>query len=236
LDNSKTKNLKYSNIKYILIITGIILGGIPIVLYFSDWYYGVQIEKFGLGDELLFIHDNLSLIIIVFAPMTLGYLTLLRITDKKPKKIYNINIYSLIIIILIVVCSIILVVQFVNYSVAKPDGISIRKGLFDEEDHYEWNEVNNVYITYGISIKNKVSIYYLINLEDGTEINAYNSKYFFNSIVKLDKFINDKGIPIHRAKVIEDDYETFKYKFQGKGRTNVDRFKVMEQIFNMTNR
>ncbi|NRT73824.1 hypothetical protein [Clostridium beijerinckii] len=199
---------------------------LPVILFISNFYYKFQNTMFSNADELLFVHDSLSLIIICFSPGIILFCIILHIRINTSIKIMRVKIFLFIPIVVFIISLFVLTLQFFKYTGVSNEGISVRNGILSSSKNYTWSNVTDVEVSYELGYKHKVEIDYNIHLNDGIIVNAYNSEDFFSNIVNLDNFIKNKGIKIIRSNIKPSDYGEFDYVFHG------DRMKVILSILN----
>lgn len=198
----------------------------PVILFISNFYYKFQNTMFSNADELLFVHDSLSLIIIFFSPGIILFCIILHIRINTSIKIMRVKIFLFIPIVVFIISLFVLTLQFFKYTGISNEGISVRNGILSSSKNYTWSDVTDVEVSYELGYKNRIDIHYDIHLNDGTIVNAHDSEDFFSKIVNLDNFIKNKGIKIIRSNIKPSDYGEFDYVFHG------DRMKVILSILN----
>jgi hypothetical protein len=129
-----------------------------------------------------------------------------------------------------VIC-VFLLFDFFHYTDINSNGINVKKGSIYNIKYYSWDDVENVKVIYKYWYKSNIDISYNIYLNDGSFIDAFNSKHCFDIIIKLDEFIQKKNILIVRSEILNQDKAQFEMQFGGKGSTSVNRFNVLKTIF-----
>lgn len=199
---------------------------LPIILCLYYFYYDFQISIFSNNNTLLFIHDNLSKIIIVSSPFIILFCISFNIQSDTSIRIMKIRIYLFISIVIFIISSFILVCQFFECVDINKEGIYARNGIFSANKNYMWSDVTYAEVSYERGYKNEIDIIYNIHLNDGTIVNACNTKDFFGNITNLDNFMKDKEIKIIRSNIKPSDYSDFTKRYKG------DRMQVILEILN----
>jgi len=229
--NEKSNKSSNTTIKGVFYAIVPILGSLPIVLFLNDWYYNFQISKLTNDNTLLFIHDDVSQLIIFFLPLSIVFLIIFTI-----KNYFNMNIMELkiclvttITIFIISVC--VLSLNFFDYTDINKEGLHVRNSIFSNIKDYKWSEVTSAKVSYKRGNKGAIIISYDIYLNDGKIVNTNDSEYFFDNIIDLDNLIQNKKIAINRQKILSSDYNDFVRQYKGPGSAKTDRLEVVLKIF-----
>jgi hypothetical protein len=208
-----------------------VLVSLPIILFIIDWYYEFQVSKLSNLNTLLFVHDSTSTFILIFSPMMLIFLLMLNIKSNTQKKIMKVKIYLFAAIFIFIISAIALFIGFFNFTDISKDGIYVSKGIGTKKKYYKWSEVASAEVSFRRGGEGDIDISYDLYINDGTIIKAFNSKDFFLNIVNLDKYIENKNIPISRSTIHSSDYIAFESDFKGDEKSKVDRLEVLYEIF-----
>jgi len=221
--NNWLQDDKKNNILEIFFI-GVIpmVSSMIITMILNSWYYKLQMSIFSSNNALLFISPSLAGLIIFYSPFTIIFSMMYSIRNVSYLsyiRIMKIKVFSLIAIVTFIISAFILAFQFYEWADINQERICIRNGIFSTNKNYVWNDVEYVNVSYtlegGDKSTSKLILTYDIHLNDGTIVNAYNSKSFFRDIVNLDNFMKDKKIKINRSKIQASDYNYFQTRYVG---------------------
>lgn len=231
---ARQQKKKFSIHPFILFFI-LVLISIPLILSLVDWFSERQILKFSSPDRLLFVQSDPTVILLVGMPIAVILCFLFWLEDKKKKKTLFINKYIFIGLAIIVVGSLFVGNGFYSYAHFDQEGIKTRNGLFAKEMEHGWESAESVTTSYSIvynrhSGKN-ISLHYDLHMAGGRVVNLYKSPDFFTHIVKIDRYLQQLGIPIHRSGINQEDYGEFIEHFKGPGKLiGIDRLEVVEEI------
>lgn len=204
-----------------------IVISLPITNFLNDWYYKFQMSVFSSDNTLLFIYSKVSDSIIFLSPYMIAFCIMLSIKRISSIQIMKVNIFSVIAIVILIVSTFTLACKFFECVDINKDGIQVRSSMFFTNKNYTWSDVRSAEVSYERGgWKNNIEITYDIYLNDGTILNARNSKDFSSNIVNLDNFIKNENIKIIRSNIQASDYSDFEYRFKDDG------MKVVLQILN----
>ena len=216
-DGKKDKILEVFFVGIIPMVSSMIITTI-----LNSWYYRLQMSIFSSNNALLFISPSLAGLIIFYSPFTIIFSMMYSIRNVSYLsyiRIMKIKVFSLIAIVTFIISAFILVFQFYEWTDINQEGICTRNGVFSTNKNYVWNDVEYVDVSYyregGDKSARKLILIYDIHLNDGTIVNAYNSKNFFGNIVNLDNFMENKKIKINRSKIQASDYKDFQIRYEG---------------------
>ncbi|EKQ57618.1 MULTISPECIES: hypothetical protein [unclassified Clostridium] len=222
--DSQYKDDKLLNIFCYLIVPVVL--SFPITYFLDWWYFKNQKSFFMSSNTLLFLHSEITKWIILYSPFLIMFLIVIGLRNSSSIRIIKIRALLLIPVIISAVSIFILIYEFFEYTDINQDGIRIRNGIFSTNKNYQWNDIDNVQVSYKRGYRNKIDPIYDIHLKDGTVLNTCDAEDFYSNIITLDNFIKDNKIKIIRSKIQPNDYNDLRNSF------SEDRLEVVLEILN----